>query len=236
MNLSREKSWQVQPILHWPWLVEQTSEVKLTSATHQSADSATRMMSHQSTYSQNVWQWWPRDRSYLIAPSQSNNRVGKELCQVVELALIDSVSRADGHRSKIIPMLVWRNKHCYCRNNGGNGPLVTCPWSSCISNLLLMPRTKTLKTKLHNRFSGLGARALWSCRENVDSGVVVVGVVGKTISYCLNTHCPEMFLDQTSWNSVCSESLAPHVKVINGLFCREENFMSFIPAQTFFLV
>ena len=65
------------------------------------------------------------------------------LCQVVELALIDSVRKLtdiDQNYSNV----------SLNRNNGVMGHLVACPWCSCISNLLLMPRTKTLKTKKPN--------------------------------------------------------------------------------------
>ena len=43
-------------------------------------------------------------------------------------------------------MLARRNKHCYHRNNRGNGSFETCPCSSCFSNLLLRPGAQTLKT------------------------------------------------------------------------------------------
>ena len=62
---------------------------------------------------------------------------------------------------KIISMLVRRNKHCSCRNNGGNGPLVACHWSSCVSNLLLIPGTKSLKTAVFRHF---GHHNSWICK------------------------------------------------------------------------
>ena len=39
----------------------------------------------------------------------------------------------------------------------------------------------------HNWFNSLGARALWSCQENVDRGVVVEGGGGVgQVFYCSN--------------------------------------------------
>ena len=74
-------------------------------------------------------------------PSQ---QLGKnQLCQVAELALIDIVLDL----TIITPMLIHRSEHCYGRNDGGNGLLITCPCCSCSSNSLLTPGISNVENK-----------------------------------------------------------------------------------------